>query len=180
MSSPLRPQNAAPIISVSFTELLYGVVIGAALQRIELSLSLKNVLLILSLIIVVQDFFFYYHDISDLDLTSSPKNQRLLFVFDMLVLGAWYSLSLAENIITFLFCLIAFFLVVSVWESFLGSQHFWLTHWPIFIIALCVTGLAHLNLPVFPSWLALALLLTVFFCWRLYYYKKAIVASPHV
>jgi hypothetical protein len=174
MSATQQPPNATPLISVSFTELLYGVVIGAALQRIELGWSTKNILLILSLIIVIQDFFFYYHDIPGLDLTNSLKKQRLLFVLDMLVLGAWYSLSLAENITTFLVCLTIFFFIVSIWESFLRPRHFLLTHWPISIVALFFAILSYLNLPVLSIQSDLILLLFVFFCWRLCYYVKVL------
>src|SRR4029453_11890718 len=106
MSAPLQPHNLAPRITISFTELLYGVVIGAALQRVELSLSLKNILLILALIIVVQAFLFYHQDILDLD--PNPSKYRLTFVLDMLVLGSWYPLSLAPDIVIFLCCLSIF------------------------------------------------------------------------
>ena len=176
MTASRLPQFSEPTISVSFTELLYGVVIGAALQRIKLDLSQENILLVLSLIIITQDFFFYHLAIS----AKPPSNQPLLFLLDMLVLGAWYPLSLAQDIFTFLSCLTIFFLIVSIWESLFGrSRPFRSHHVPVFIITLLVAGLVYLNLPDFSKWYHLAFVLTVFFFRRLNFYNKRYRPKPH-
>ena len=119
-------ENGNRTIAVSFTALLYGVVIDAALHRVhELALTPENVLLVISLALVVQDFFFYHehmkrvnlqflkstlaneHDASLTDEERKKKRikaeqrkrrkERRIFFFDAVLLGTWYALSLAAH-----------------------------------------------------------------------------------
>ncbi|HEV2762698.1 MAG TPA: hypothetical protein VGV38_06860 [Pyrinomonadaceae bacterium] len=132
------------LINISFTALLYGVVIGVALDRFEdLTVSPVNILLIFSLFLIVQDFFFYHEDMKKINLslkkrqaedgrkTDGPdkaervaaerkrrKNEWKIFLFDLILLAVWYGLCLAARspLPRYLLWLSAFFLTVSLWN----------------------------------------------------------------
>jgi hypothetical protein len=152
-------------ISISFTALLYGVVIDAALHRVhDTSFTPANVLLFAALIIVIQDFFFYHEDLKRLNVTLAkaemelPPAQKLeaereqmretrtIFVFDVALLGAWYVLAVSADstLQTYLLCLTAFFASVGVWNQFTpapaGGLPLRYSHWPV----TAVTGLSAL------------------------------------
>ncbi|HEX6369933.1 MAG TPA: hypothetical protein VF006_13520 [Longimicrobium sp.] len=124
MSAPV--ENGNRTIAVSFTALLYGVVIDASLHRVEhLALTPSNLLLFISLTLVVQDFFFYHEDMKRVNLQALERQirieknpwyseeyrrrkrvdvearrrrkERKIFFFDALLLATWYVLSLAAH-----------------------------------------------------------------------------------
>ena len=137
-------------ITISFTALLYGVVIDVTLHRIHsLSFSPSNVLLVIAVLLVIQDFFFYHEDMKSFNFrfllrerkitgTRAPNGgderkraewkefqrkklgiERKIFLFDTLVLVAWFALSLAAAFSTlpaYLACLALFFLAINFWD----------------------------------------------------------------
>ena len=120
MSAPV--ENGNKLITISFTALLYGVVIDAALHRLHrLELTPPNLLLIIALILVIQDFFFYHEDMKALNLKFAKeardsaitgrsdrlaaekirrRKERKIFAFDVLLLGSWYA-PLSPRILPF-------------------------------------------------------------------------------
>jgi uncharacterized membrane protein YoaK (UPF0700 family) len=165
---------------LSFTGLLYAVVIDAALHRLhDLSLSHENILLVVALLIVIQDYFFYYRDI--LELEHLKKKASYIFWLDILVLGAWYALSLAAHLSTlgFTLYLCIFFLAVNIWDATvnhiekLKRRPLLLTHVPITVLCLLFFALsATLDWPDRDDNHVLAFLLILFLVWRIYYWVK--------
>ncbi len=104
-------------VPIPFTELLYVVVIGTAMTRIDkLALTETTILLILALVIIFDDYLLYHHTVERIP--STGKNEILIFWTDMMVLAAWYALSLAAQASSVLFWLWAgiFFTTTSLWE----------------------------------------------------------------
>ena len=113
-------------IPITFTELLYSVVIGTAITRIEsLSADRGNVLLILALVVVFDDYLLYHQKVDTI--AYSGRNEVLVFWLDMLVLGSWYCLSLAArgSLRSFWMSAALFFCATSVWEVVFGSGSVW-------------------------------------------------------
>ena len=74
-------------VKFTFTELLYGVVIGTAITRIgSLSLTKDTILLIVALVLVFDDYLLYHQDVQKIEGTG--RNFVSLFLFDMVVLAA--------------------------------------------------------------------------------------------
>jgi hypothetical protein len=110
------------VISVTFTELLYCVVIGTAITRIEsLAPSRPTILLWVALLLVFDDYFLYHREVSRI--ARSGRAATLLFWLDMLVLAVWYGLALSsrEPIRFFLLWAALFFAATSLWEIAFGS-----------------------------------------------------------
>lgn len=75
-------------VKFTFTELLYGVVIGTAITRIgSLSLTKYTILLIVALVLVFDDYLLYHQDVQKIEGTG--RHFVSLFLFDMVVLAAW-------------------------------------------------------------------------------------------
>jgi hypothetical protein len=165
---------------LSFTGLLYAVVIDAALHRLhDLSLSHENILLIVALLIVIQDYFFYYRDI--LKLEEMKKKASYIFWLDILVLGAWYALSLAAHLSTlgFTLYLCIFFIAVNIWDwtvyhlEGLEPRPIHLTLIPITVLFVLFFILsATLDWSEKDDNHVLAFLLILFLVWRIYYWVQ--------
>lgn len=208
MSVPVKPAEKS-LITVSFTALLYGVVIDATLHRLHsLEPTITHVLILVALAIVVQDFFFYHEDMKMINdvfakeakAAATPAERRVMeaerrrkernvFICDLLVLGAWFTLSLAASapLRTYLLCLAIFFVSVGIWERVAPNapRDILHTHVPVALVACgaALVGAFFLDgagtdghLPV-TSWsrlevMLLAVPLATFTLWRYYYWKN--------
>lgn len=164
------PTSSHDKISISFTGLLYGVVIDAALHRFEeFRLTPANLLLLIALVIVIQDFFFYHLDLKEIggDLESREETapsedekkrvrkrkgliERIFFVFDILVLGTWFILALSAHegsVLTYLYYLSTFFAFVYAWEfvkqRLYRKTPLRYTHLPVTVVSAAVTIAAY-------------------------------------
>lgn len=162
------------LITISFTALLYGVVIDASLHRFEtLDWSPPNLLLAVALFIIVQDFFFYHEDMKRLNLLlkaqalaaqaegkTSPadrarfewtrrKEEIAIFLLDLLLLTAWYALSLSAHypLPVYLTFLAGFFFTVCVWNAVGPDMPRWRrffkwSPWVVLLVAAAGAGIA--------------------------------------
>jgi hypothetical protein len=158
-------------VKFTFTELLYGVVIGTAITRIgSLSLTQDTILLIVSLVLVFDDYLLYHEDVQNIEGTG--RNFVLLFLLDMVVLAAWYALvlSTAYAVPVFLTCVAVFFAATSIWE-WLFSQGtflrrlFWNADLPLVLTAGALALVA--QWVAWPFWVFLAAFGAIFVLWRL-------------
>lgn len=172
-------------LSFSFTELLYGVLIGEALRHVhELSPSRSNLLLLITVILVADDYFGYHKQVKDL--SASSEKELKLFLLDMLVLSAWYSLALSSQyagsqvdllvttingapITLYLIWLTLYYLAITVWERFFPDPDS-RGRLPIMIAGLLCAILS--SLWPGPDWIYLILFLLLFLSWRLPTYIK--------
>jgi hypothetical protein len=108
---------------VTFTALLYSVVIGVAFQNISsLAWSEKNLLMVLALLVVFDDYFLYHHDIKKVPDTG--PNQIFVFWADIAVLAMWYGVSLATAYghAVFFGYVAGFYGLTTFWEAITASR----------------------------------------------------------
>lgn len=164
---------------ITFTELLYSVVIGTAITRIDsLVVSQSNVLLLVALLIVFDDYFLYHHEVVDIE--YSGKNAIGLFWLDMLVLLVWYAVSISTqySVAAFFMCVATFFLSTSIWELIFSKEPIWKRiAWDSDIVVVCasitLSVSSHYNTSPNASYLLYAIVFLVFFsAWRSWSYKE--------
>ncbi len=110
----------------SFTEVLYGVVIGFAIAGLETPwFTRHNALLLLALVLIFDDYLLYNTAVTRV--LRSGRSTILLFWLDVLVLLAWYALCLAgdESLPTYFVCVGLFFAVASLWEVIFTQGPLW-------------------------------------------------------
>lgn len=153
-------------VTLSFTELLYGVVIGAAVTRISaLELTRETVLLLVALVLVFDDYLLYHQRVDTI--AGTGRNAVSLFLVDMLVLGAWHGLVLATNYTTsvFLAWVSVFFSATSIWDWLFSEGPFLrrLLFNGDFVLVIAAAALAGTAGAVdWPSWVFLVALGVVF------------------
>ena len=158
-------------VKFTFTELLYGVVIGTAITRIgALALTQDTILLIVALVLVFDDYLLYHQDVQKIEGTG--RNFVSLFLFDMLVLASWYTLVLSTTypMPVFLVCVAIFFAATSVWECLFSEgtllrRLFWNGDLPLVVLAAVLAVVA--QWVGLPFWVFLIAFGVVFVLWRL-------------
>lgn len=176
-------------LSFTFTELLYGVLIGAALQNVKGLLPIQeNVLLLVAVILVADDYFHYHRDVKTIN--NSGKAEIKIFFLDMLVLAAWYSLALAAQyklpkvdllfatidaapITLYLIWVTFYYGAVSIWDCvFPVSSGSWFFDNHVFVTLLAlICTVASILWPT-PDWIYLAIFGCGYVLWRSVAYIK--------
>lgn len=103
---------------LSFTDLVYGVVIGSAFNQFTgLEVSTQNALLLICLFIILNDYLLYHYEVREIP--HSGQRVVTLFWLDMLVLLAWYGMVLASarSMDAFLLAVSGFYTMTAVWET---------------------------------------------------------------
>lgn len=103
---------------LSFTDLLYGVVIGSAFGHFTgLEPSVQNGLLLVSLFLILDDYLLYHHEVRGTARTG--RRVVVLFWLDVLVLLAWYATVLAagRSVEAFLLAVAGFYMTTALWEA---------------------------------------------------------------
>lgn len=111
---------------LSFTELVYGVVIGSAFTQFTgLELTARNGFLLVALFLILNDYLLYHHEARDIP--SSGDRVIPLFWFDMTVLLAWYGVVLAASrgAAVYLYAVSVFYAVTALWETVFGGEEGW-------------------------------------------------------
>lgn len=110
-------------LTVTFTELIYGVVIGTAVTGVTgLELSAQMGMILLALAVVFDDYLLYHFEVQGI--AASGRNFIKMFVLDLVVLAAWYALYLsAADRPDLYWALLAFFFVTtSIWAMAFSSS----------------------------------------------------------
>jgi len=164
---------------VTFTELLYSVVIGTAITRIDsLELTQANILLLVALLIIFDDYFLYHHAVTDVEHTS--KNAIGLFWLDMVVLLIWYAVAISTqySLPVFFFCVSIFFISTSIWELIFSKEPLWKrvvweSDFVVFFMAQFFSFNSHYNVVMNLSFWSYVTAFLVFFAfWRWRSYKE--------
>lgn len=110
----------------TFTEILYGVVVGFGITELEFPwFTRHNVLLLLAIVLIFDDYLLYTTAVRRV--AHSERNGILLSLFDMLVIVAWYAIALAvdEDLPTYFVCIAVFYALASVWEIIFSAGPLW-------------------------------------------------------
>ncbi len=103
---------------LSFTELLYGVVIGNAIARISsLEASKRNIFILVAIMIAIDDYAFWHLEQTNINY-KKPWTSAAMFVTDAIILLSWYSMVIAADSYAsvFFLCATVFFVLTTVWE----------------------------------------------------------------
>jgi hypothetical protein len=110
--------RASPL---TFTALLYSVVIGLAFQRIdELRITEANVLMVIALVLIFDDYLLY-----TLEIPTIAASDFELFWWDIAALAIWYGLVLTtpEGVAPFFLVAGLFYALTSTWKAiYLGGK----------------------------------------------------------
>jgi len=103
---------------LSFTDILYGVVISIAITRISLRFSTKNYMLLIALLILIDDWLDYHISISFEIESMNARMFLLTFVIDISILLVWNLSTIAkpEQLTIYLFLLSIFYILALVWN----------------------------------------------------------------
>jgi hypothetical protein len=100
---------------ISFTEILYSVVIATALSRLSFGVSLRNAMLLFAILILLSDWVEY---IAGIEKTDKSVSGMKIFAADMLVLLVWNTIAIipSEKFFWYVTFLGVFFMSQQVWE----------------------------------------------------------------
>jgi hypothetical protein len=100
---------------ITFTEILYSVVIATALSKLSFDISLRNVMLLFAVLILLSDWVEYIAGIEAIE--ESVSGVRI-FAADMLVLLVWNTIVIipSEEFFWYPAFLGVFFMSQQVWE----------------------------------------------------------------
>lgn len=111
---------------LSFTELVYGVVIGSAFSQFTgLEATTRNGFLLVALFLILSDYLLYHYEARGI--SSSGDRVIPLFWLDMTVLVTWYGIVLAaaRSAEIYLYAVAAFYATTAVWEAVFGEEEGW-------------------------------------------------------
>lgn len=103
-------------LDIGFTQVLYGVVVANSIYQLELGLSFRNLMLLLTLAFILGDWIEY--QISRQEVSQTTSNYVLAFVLDVVILVVWYLITIVPASELELFFAIAavFFLLQATWD----------------------------------------------------------------
>ena len=106
------------VLSVGFTEVLYGVVVANAIYELTFAVELRNVLLLLAFAFIVGDWVEYQFSIEQG--VETPWKYFKALVLDITILVVWYFLTIISvgRIEWFFAVSAAFFFLQYLWDIF--------------------------------------------------------------
>ena len=106
------------VLSVVFTEVLYGVVVANAIYELTFAIELRNVLLLLAFAFIVGDWVEYQFSIEKG--VGTPWQYFKTLVLDVTILVVWYFLTIisVDRIEWFFAVSAVFFLLQYLWDVF--------------------------------------------------------------
>ncbi len=122
---------------LSFTDILYGVVISIAITRISLKFNAQNYMLLIALLILIDDWLDYHISLSFEIKSMNTKMFLLTFIIDVSILLVWNlsAITKPEQLTTYFFLLSVFYTLALVWnfvtkittiKGFLKDSYFYL------------------------------------------------------
>ena len=111
---PAMPDNDG--LTVTFTEILYGVVTANALYKMDFAVSIRNAILAFALLIILEDWIDY--TISTDMAAASPQQHLVAYVLDVTILIVWYQLTIVpvSPLRWFLGLVAVVFFLQGVWD----------------------------------------------------------------
>ena len=103
---------------LSFTDILYGVVISIAITRISLKLNTQNYMLLIALLILIDDWLDYHISLSFEIKSMDAKTFLLTFIIDVSMLLVWNlsAITKPEQLTTYFFLLSIFYTLALAWN----------------------------------------------------------------
>lgn len=147
-------------LTLSFTDLIYGVVVGFAISSFTLELRLSNLLLLGALVLILDDFVLYHVSAPAVD--ESGRNLLLMFLTDLVVLGCWHAVVLAaksETLHLFWIATTIFYCSTAAWEFIFATKQ---GRWRVLLPESALAGFAAL-LAAARDFLPVAVQLLAFF-----------------
>ncbi len=122
---------------LSFTDILYGVVISIAITRVSLKFNTQNYMLLIALLILIDDWLDYHISLSFEIKSMNAKMFLLTFAIDISILLVWNLSTIAkpEQLTIYFFLLSIFYILALVWnfvtkitpiKRFLKDSYFYL------------------------------------------------------
>ena len=115
-SSVQTGKYSGAISKISFTDLLYAVVIGDSWLQIRDVISVKNYMLFLAYLMIFDDWIMYHVEVSDSK--KSTGMYMATYAMDVAILVTWYLMTIAPSLYPpiFLGAISLFFGLTMVWE----------------------------------------------------------------
>lgn len=106
-------------LEVEFTLVLYGVVVANAIYELTFGIEFRNAMLLFAFAVILGDWVEYRIDIRDVP--STGANYALAFVMDVIILIAWYFLTILPpaDLMWFFAVAAVFFLLQALWNRLL-------------------------------------------------------------
>lgn len=156
-SSAHTGKYSGTLSKISFTDLLYAVVIGDSWLQIRDVFSVKNYMLFLAYLIIFDDWIVYHVEISDSKKSSGMY--MATYAMDVAILVTWYLITIATSLYPpiFLGMISLFFGLTTIWEliinrteirELLRVESFGDPYLLIFFLALLLSSLL-IPLPMF-------------------------------
>lgn len=162
------------VVSFSFTELLYGIVIGIAIARIEsFAVTRESALILVALLLAFEDYLVFHFEVESIPDTG--RNFVLLFCLDVLTLACWYSVVIASSysISIFFTALAAYFFATTMWSTTFLAKGTWrgfLRRGDAPLVAVC--SVLALFAAEIAWWAPIIAFLFCFLLWRLPAWKR--------
>ncbi len=103
---------------LSFTDILYGVVISIAITRISLKFNIQNYMLLIALLILIDDWLDYHISLSFEIKSMNAKMFLLTFIIDVSMLLVWNLSAITKpgQLTTYFFLLSIFYTLALAWN----------------------------------------------------------------